>query len=98
MNWTLLKIIETRLEGAKGIWPNELPSVLWAYRTTARTPIGETPFQITYEADAVIPAEVGLTSYHVQNYMEDKNEEAMRLQLDLMDEARATAEQRLARY
>ena len=30
--------------------------------------------------------------------MEDKNEEAMHLQLDLVDEARATAEQRLARY
>ena len=30
--------------------------------------------------------------------MEDKNEKAMRLQLDLVDEARATAEQRLARY
>ena len=30
--------------------------------------------------------------------MEDKNEEAMRLQLDLVDEARVMAEQRLARY
>ena len=30
--------------------------------------------------------------------MEDKNEAAMRLQLDLVDEARATAEQRLVRY
>ena len=29
-NRTLLKIIKTRLEGAKGIWPDELPSVLWA--------------------------------------------------------------------
>ena len=27
-NQTLLKIIKTRLEGAKGIWPDELPSVL----------------------------------------------------------------------
>ena len=27
-NRFLLKIIETRLEGAKGIWPEELPSVL----------------------------------------------------------------------
>ena len=43
-NRTLLKIIKTRLEGAKGILPDELPSVLWAYRTTARTPTGETPF------------------------------------------------------
>ena len=97
-NWTLLKIIKTRLEGAKGIWPDELPSVLWAYRTMARTPIGETPFRLTYGADAIIPTEIGLTSYRVQNYTEDKNEEAMRLQLDLMDEARAKAEQRLARY
>ena len=93
----MLKIIKTRLEGAKGIWPDELPSVLWAYRTTARTPTAETPFRLTYEADAVILAEIGLTSYRVQSYTEDKNEEAMRLQLDLMDEARAKAEQRLAR-
>ena len=28
MNRTLQKIIKTRLEGAKGIWPNELPRVL----------------------------------------------------------------------
>ena len=75
----MLKIIKTRLEGVKGIWPNELPSVLWAYRMTTRTPTRETPFRLTYEVDAVIPAEVGLSSYRMQNYMEDKNEEAMRL-------------------
>ena len=90
-NQTLLKIIKTRLKGAKGIWLDELPSVLWAYRTTVRTPTGKAPFRLMYGADAVIPAEVGLTSYRVQNYMEDKNEEAMRLQLDLVDEVRATA-------
>ena len=94
----MLKIIKTQLEGAKGIWPDELPSVLWAYRTTARTPTGETPFRLTYGADAVIPAEISLTSYRIQSYTEDKNEEAMRLQLDLIDEARTMAKQRLARY
>ena len=94
----MLKIIKTRLKGAKGIWPDELPSVLWAYRTTARTPTGETPFRLAYGTDAVIPVETGLTSYRVQNYMEDKNEAVMHLQLDLVDEARAMAEQRLARY
>ena len=66
--------------------------MLWAYRTTARTPTGETPFRLTYEADAVIPVEIGLTNYRIQSYTEDKNEEVMRLQLDLMDEARAKAE------
>ena len=94
----MLKIIKTRLEGAKGIWPEELPSILWAYRTTARTPTGETPFRLTYGGEAVIPAEVGLTSYRVHNHDENKNDEAMRLQLDLVDEIRAAAEQRLARY
>ena len=48
--------------------------------------------QLTYGSDAVIPAKVGLTSYRVENCDEDKNEEAMRLQLDLVDEARATVE------
>ena len=91
-NWSLLKIIKTQLEGAKGIWPDELPSVLWSYRTTARTPIRETPFRLAYRSDAVIPAEVGLTSYRVENYDEDKNKEAICLQLDLVDKVQATAE------
>ena len=30
-NQSLLKIIKTQLEGAKCIWLDELPSVLWAY-------------------------------------------------------------------
>ena len=93
-----VEVMNQSSEGVKDIWPDKLPSVLWAYRTTVRTPTREIPFQLTYGADAIIPAEVGLTSYRVQNYMEDKNDEAMRLQLDLVDEARATAEQRLARY
>ena len=81
-NRSLFKIIKTRLEGAKGIWSNELPSVLWAYKTTVRTPTGETLFWLAYGSEAVIPTEVGLTSYKVGNHDESKNDEAMRLQLD----------------
>ncbi|XP_075640351.1 uncharacterized protein LOC142612113 [Castanea sativa] len=62
-----------------------------AARTTVRTPIGETPFQLAYGSEALIPAEVGLTSYRVENYDKSKNDEALRLQLDLVDEVRATA-------
>ena len=61
-------------------------------------PTGETPFRLTYESEAVIPAEVGLTSYRVHNHDENKNDEAIRLQLNLVDEIKATEEQRLARY
>ena len=85
-NQSLLKIIKTRLEGAKDIWPDELSSVLWAYRTTTRTLTGETLFRLAYESKAVIPTKVGLTSYRVENYDKNKNDEAIRLQLDLVDE------------
>ena len=94
----MLKIIKTRLEGAKGIWPEEFPSILWAYRMTTRTPIEETPFRLTYGNEAVIAAEVGLTSYRVHNHDKSRNDEAIRLQLDLVDKVRAKAEQRLVQY
>ena len=51
----MLKIIKTKLDDVKGAWPEELPNVLWAYRTTIRTPIGENPFRLTYGIEAVIP-------------------------------------------
>ena len=68
------------------------------YRTTARTPTRETLFRLTYGSKAVIPAEVRLTSYRVGNHDERKNDEAIRLQLNLLDEVRAIAEQRLTCY
>ena len=73
----MLKIIKTWLEGVKGIWPDELPSVLWAYRTTTRMPTGETPFWLVYGSEAVILAEVGLISYRMGNHDESKNDEVM---------------------
>ena len=59
---------------------------------TTRTLTGEKPFRLAYESEAVIPAEIGLTSFRVENHDESRNDEAMRLQLDLVDEVRATVE------
>ena len=95
MNRSLLKIIKIGLEGTKGIWSDELPSVLWAYRTTTKTPIGETHFRLAYGSEVVIPAKIELTSFRVENHDKSRNDEAMHLQLDLVDEVRATAKQRL---
>ena len=74
----MLKIIKTQLEGEKGTWPEELPSVLWD-RTTARTPTRETPFWLAYRSETVIPAKVELISYKVDNYNARRNGEAMHL-------------------
>jgi hypothetical protein len=97
-NRSLLKLIKTRLEGAKGLWPEELPSILWAYRTTIRIPTGETPFGMTYGSEAVVPVEIGLTTLRTSTYDDQQNEEELRLNLDLINEVWETAETRMKRY
>ena len=97
-NRSLLKIIKTRFEGAKGVWPDELLGVLWAYRMTVRTPTGETPFKLAYGSEAVLPAEVHMANHRVTMYQDKDNEEQFRLNLDLIDEVRTDANERMARY
>ena len=94
----MLKIIKTRLEGAKGVWPDELPGVLWAYWTMVRTPIGETPFKLAYKSEAIIRTEVHMANHRVMMYQDKDNEEQLRLNLDLIDEVRTNAGQRTAKY
>jgi len=94
----LLKIIKTRLEGAKGVWPNELPRVLWAYRTTVSTPTGEAPFKLAYGSEVVISAEVHMANHRVMKYQDKDNKEQLRLNLDLINEVRMSTEQRTGRY
>ena len=93
-----MKIIKTRLEGAKGVWLDELPGVLWAYMTTVRTPTGETPFKLAYGSEAVILAKVHMANHRVMTYQDKDNEEQLRLNIDLIDEVRTDAEHRIARY
>ena len=97
-NRSLLKIIKTRLEGAKGAWPKELQNVLYAYRTITRVPTGETPFILTFGIEAVILVEVGLTSYQVKTYEDQKNQQELNSNLDLIDEVREEAMKRMAKH
>ena len=94
----MLRLIKSRLVGAKGAWPEELPNVLWAYRTTARTPTGETPFNLTYGTEAVIPVEVGLTSRRREFFDEQNNDDQLKQNLDFLDKVRDQAAQRMAKY
>lgn len=88
INRTLLKIIKVRLEGAKGAWLDELPSVLWAYQTAARTPKGETPVNLTYGTEVVIPIEIRVTSLRRELFNKDGNDEQLKLNLICLDEIR----------
>ncbi|XP_070008779.1 uncharacterized protein [Nicotiana sylvestris] len=58
-NKVIINNLKKQLEESKGNWPKVLPGVLWAYRTTAKTSIGETPFSLVYGAETLIPVEIG---------------------------------------
>ena len=59
VNKAIVSGLKKRLDDAKGKWVEELPHVLWTYRTTPCRSTGETPFSMTYGAEAVILLETG---------------------------------------
>ncbi|KAK6119715.1 hypothetical protein DH2020_046534 [Rehmannia glutinosa] len=75
----------------KGLWVDELPSVLWAYRTTPRTSTGESPFNLTYGSEVIAPTEIGEMSQRVRQYNVEHNDTGLRANLDLLDELREKA-------
>ena len=68
------------------------------YRTTARTPTGETPFRLTYGTEAVIHVEVRVASTRRIAFSEEGNDDKLRLSLDCLDEVRDKASSRMAKY
>ncbi|XP_022159344.1 uncharacterized protein K02A2.6-like [Momordica charantia] len=51
--------LKLRLDARKRRWVEELPEVLWSYRTTPRESTGETPFAMAFGSEAVVPVETG---------------------------------------
>ena len=87
-----------RLDDAKGRWVEELPHVLWTYRTTPRKSTGETPFPMTYGAEAVIPLENGFPTMRTSTFTLDGNDELLKKNLNLIEERRENAMVQLAYY
>ncbi|XP_077249480.1 uncharacterized protein LOC143889048 [Tasmannia lanceolata] len=97
-NRILLQGIKKRLDEKAGRWADELYHVLWAYRTTPRTSTGESPFNLSFGTEAVIPVDVGAPSPRVTNFNEKLNGEGLRANLDLLEEAREESQIRVAAY
>ena len=90
--------LKKRLDDAKGRWVEELPHVLWAYQTTPRRLIGEIPFSMSYEAEAVISIETGFSTLRTQSFNSNNNDELLERSLDLIEERRESAMVQLAYY
>ncbi|KAL2225384.1 UNVERIFIED_CONTAM: hypothetical protein Sindi_2982600 [Sesamum indicum] len=96
-NRTILHHLKTRID-SKGSWADELPGVLWAYRTTPRTATGETPFCLVYGTEAIIPAEIGEESQRVAMYDPEANQQERSFDLTMIEERRDGAYARILHH
>lgn len=73
-NRTIKKSLKKHLRVAKCSWLEELPDVLWAYRTTPRAGTGETSFFLAFGAEVVIPIELEIPNYQTTDFNQQDNE------------------------
>ncbi|XP_027915960.1 uncharacterized protein K02A2.6-like [Vigna unguiculata] len=59
MNKVIVAELKKRLGEAKGAWVDELSQILWAYQCTPHGTTWESPFNLTYGTNAMLPVEVG---------------------------------------
>ena len=98
INKVIMSGLKKRLDDAKGKWVEELTHVLWTYRTTPRRSNGETPFSMTYGAEAVIPLETGFPMLRTSSFTPSNNDEILEKSLDLIEEQWENAMVQLAYY
>ncbi|GJW50356.1 reverse transcriptase domain-containing protein [Tanacetum coccineum] len=90
-NRSLGEGIKARLDERSKDWIEELSHVLWAHHTMIKSSNGETPFSLTYGTEAVIPAEIGMPMLRTTEIDLTKNNEALGMNLDLIEERREQA-------
>ena len=98
VNKVIMNGLKRRLDDAKGRWVEELPHILWTYRTTPRKSTRKTPFSMTYGVEAVIPLENGFPTMRTSTFTSDGNDELLKKNLDLIEERRENAMVQLAYY
>ena len=98
VNKVIVNGLKKRLDDAKGRWVEELPHVLWTYRTTPRRSTEETPFSMSYGAEVVIPIETGFPTLKTQTFNTNNNYRLLERSLDLLEKRRENAMVQLAYY
>jgi hypothetical protein len=98
MNRSIVEGIKARLGRYGKKWVDELPSVLWAIRTMEKTSHQKTPYSLVFGSEAVIPAEIGVSSGRSVRQDAQRNQNEILLNLDLLEESRDQASIREARY
>ncbi|XP_071699861.1 uncharacterized protein [Rutidosis leptorrhynchoides] len=95
-NRDIIAGIKARLGKHRQGWVDELQHILWAQRKIPKDSTNETPFILVYGTEAVIPAEVLVPTNRVTTFDEQQNDEALRENLDALEERRTIAHIRQA--
>ncbi|GJT60588.1 reverse transcriptase domain-containing protein, partial [Tanacetum coccineum] len=90
-NRSLREGIKVRLDEKSKNWMEELPHVLWAHRTMIKSSNGDTLFSLTHGTKAVISAEIGMPTLRTTEVDLVQNDEALEINLDLLEERREQA-------
>ncbi|GJX94982.1 reverse transcriptase domain-containing protein [Tanacetum coccineum] len=90
-NRSLGEGIKARLGKDNKNWLEEISHVLWAHRTMIKSSNGDTPFSLTYGTEAVIPAEIGMPTFRTAEVDVAENDEALEINLELLEEKREQA-------
>nr|GFA25524.1 retrovirus-related Pol polyprotein from transposon 297 family [Tanacetum cinerariifolium] len=72
-------------------WVEEVPHVLWVHRTKIKTSNGHTSFSLTYSTKVLIPIEIGMLSLRCAKIDQAINDEALLLNLDILEKEREKA-------
>ena len=73
-NQAILHELKTHLTHPKSSWEDDLYNILWAYRTTSKTPTGETPFRLAFGMKVVIPLDIELLTLLAEHYNQQNNQ------------------------
>nr|GEW68587.1 reverse transcriptase domain-containing protein [Tanacetum cinerariifolium] len=83
--------IKASLDARSKNWMEELPHVLWAHHTMIKSSNGDTLFSLTYRTKAVVLAKIGMPTLRTAEVDLVQNDEALGINLNLLEEKREQA-------
>ncbi|XP_016700129.1 uncharacterized protein [Gossypium hirsutum] len=85
INEKILQGLKKKVEDAKGIWLDKLLGILWSLQTTSHSGTEETPFNLMFDTEVVIPTEINLHTHQMIHYADQTNETKLKENLDFFE-------------
>jgi hypothetical protein len=101
-NGVILDALKKRLykknDKASGRRLKDLPAVVWGLRTQPSRNTGASPYFMVYGTEVVLPADITFRSPRVENFYEDRSDEAHELEVNCSEERRLDSCVRTTKY